>query len=201
MISDWMDFYFFFALGDVIRQPFFREKVQNFFRNPVALLLIIPAFIAVQRYYLTHNLEMLALNNKNAVLPIDFMHRLRDQVDFLFIALVGCLSMIILAFRLEKLRVFSFLRILGYHSLHIYVVHVIISASVRLSLIILFGITNGVVLLICSVLLGIVIPIMFYNLLVKDGPAWFLFTYKRHQEKRNTDVAKKPIAPAAQKLV
>jgi fucose 4-O-acetylase-like acetyltransferase len=198
MVSDWMDFYFFFALGDVIRQPFFKERVQNFFKNPVALLLIIPAFIAVQRYYLTHNLSILAAQNKNAILPTDFMHRVRDQVDFLFIALIGCLSMIILAFRLEQLSILKFLRVIGYHSLQIYVMHVIISAAVRLSLIVLFGITQPLVLLLTAITTGIIIPIVLYNLFMRNGKAWFLFSYKKNEKATTLPAAPQPASPAAQ---
>jgi fucose 4-O-acetylase-like acetyltransferase len=197
MISDWMDFYFFFALGDAIRQPFFKAKVQDFLRNPVALLLIIPAFIAVQRYYLTHNLDILAQNNKGVVLPVDFMVRLRDQIDFLFIALVGCLSMMILSFRLEQLKILKFLRILGFHSLPIYVMHVIISAFMRLSLIVVFGITNPLVLLLCSMTAGIIIPVVLYNLFMRDGGAWFLFSYRAPQQLKKKSFKARAASTAA----
>ena len=46
MLSDWMEFYIFFAIGDTISQLFFHEKVQQFFKNPLTLLFAIPFFIS-----------------------------------------------------------------------------------------------------------------------------------------------------------
>jgi len=179
IMSDWMSFYFFFALGDAFSAIFFHERTQRFFKNWVSLLLIIPIFILAQRYYLDHNLGNALGTDKTYLSKPEFFSHFKDQVDFLFIALIGCLAMFILAFHLQTLRILSFLRILGYHSLHIYVMHVIITASVRLSLIIVFHINNPVLLLTLCIFMGVLIPVLFYNFLVKDGPLWFLFSYKR----------------------
>jgi fucose 4-O-acetylase-like acetyltransferase len=179
MISDWMAFYFFFALGDAINQIFFKEATQKFFRNPLSLLLVIPVFILAQRYYLQNDLANLGANDTAHLSRPDYFNHIRDQVDFLFIALIGCLSIFILAFRLQTMRIFAFLRVLGFHSLYIYVMHVIITAFTRLSLIVLFHITNPYILLFTSIVVGVILPVIIYNLFVKDGPAWFLFTYKR----------------------
>lgn len=179
IMSDWMAFYFFFAIGDALSVIFFHEQTQKFFKSYVSLLLIIPIFILAQRYYLDHDLGNIGATDKLYLSKPDYFKHFKDQVDFLFIALIGCLSMFILSFHLQNLKILSFLRILGYHSLHIYVMHVIITACVRLSLIILFQITDPIVLLLCSITAGIIIPVLFYNYLVKDGPFWFLFSYKK----------------------
>ncbi|MES2881872.1 MAG: hypothetical protein V4676_06980, partial [Bacteroidota bacterium] len=179
---DWMAFYFFFALGDVISQPFFRTRSQRFFNHPLSLILIVPIFILAQRYYLANSLSVLALKNNTFLSRPDYLAHFRDQVDFLFIAMIGCISMFILAFRLQNLKILSFLRVLGYHSLYIYVSHVIITAFIRLSLIIVFETASSVLILCVSIFLGITVPIMFYNLFVKNGPFWWLFSYRR---KRN----------------
>lgn len=179
MMSDWMAFYFFFALGDAFSSIFFQDQTQKFFKSWISLLLIIPIFILAQRYYLDHDLGNFHATDKLYLSKPDYFRHVKDQVDFLFIALVGCLAMFILAFHLQMLKTLSFLRILGYHSLHIYVMHVIITAAVRLSLIILFHITNPIPLLLISIFFGITLPVLFYNFLVKDGPFWFLFSYKK----------------------
>ncbi len=205
MISDWMAFYFFFALGDVISQPFFKTKSQRFFNHPLSLVLIIPIFILAQRYYLANSLSVLALKNNTFLSRPDYLAHFRDQVDFLFIAIIGCISMFILAFRLQNAKILSFLRILGYHSLYIYVSHVIVTAFVRLSLIIVFESADPVIILCISIFLGIVVPIMFYNLLVKNGPLWFLFNYRRKKNKQEATPVSAPqvviAAPAAMPLI
>src|SRR4029079_8721761 len=133
------------------------------FKSYVSLLLIIPIFIIAQRYYLDHNLGDLGVNNESYLSKPNYFKHIKDQVDFLFIALVGCLAMFILAFHLQKLKILSFLRILGYHSLQIYVMHVIVTAFIRLSLIIVFHIKDPVALLFTSIAIGVVVPVLFYN--------------------------------------
>ncbi len=160
MISDWMEFYIFFALGDAVAVFFFKESTQRFLKNPYSLLLITPIFFLTQVYYLAHITEP-------------------GKADFLVIALIGCLSMFILAFRMQSWNVASFLRIIGYHSLYIYVTHVFIAGLVRLSLTKFLHIHNPFILLACGIFFGITIPIIFYNLLILDGPLWFLFSYKK----------------------
>jgi fucose 4-O-acetylase-like acetyltransferase len=90
--------------------------------------------------------------------------------------------MFVLAFRLQDWNALKFLRIFGYHSLYIYVMHVIITAAVRLTLIIIFHVTNPIIILFTSIIFGIIIPIMFYNVLVKNGPLWFLFSFQKKEE-------------------
>ena len=194
IMSDWMAFYFFFALGDTFSTMFFQEQTQKFFKSWISLLLIIPIFILAHRYYLDHDLGNLGITDKLYLSKPDYFKHIKDQVDFLFIALIGCLAMFILSFHLQTLKILSFLRILGYHSLHIYVMHVIITACVRLSLIILFQITDPIVLLICSITAGIILPVLFYNFLVKDGPLWFLFSYRKKKAETLKVTESRPVA-------
>jgi fucose 4-O-acetylase-like acetyltransferase len=196
MLSDWMAFYFFFALGDAISGMFFKEKSLRYFKSPIALVMVIPFFILSQRYYLMH-LADLGVEDKLHLSRPDYFSHFKDQLDFLFIALVGCLSMFILCFRLQSIRFLSFLRILGFHSLYIYVMHVIISASIRLSLIIVFHMKNPIILLFSSMTIGLIIPILFYNYFIKDGPLWFLFSFRKKEEPVGDEI-KIIQAPASQ---
>lgn len=166
MLSDWMEFYLFFALGDAIAPFFFKESTQRFLKNPYTLLLITPVFFLTQVWYLAHYTEP-------------------GKADFLVIALIGCLSMFILAFRMQSWNVLAFLRIVGYHSLYIYVTHVFVAGLVRLSFTKFLGVHNPFILLLSGIFFGITIPIIFYNLLILDGPLWFLFTYKKPQPRPN----------------
>jgi fucose 4-O-acetylase-like acetyltransferase len=164
MISDWMEFYIFFALGDSISTLFFHEKTQRFLQNPWTLLAVIPVFTATQLYYLRNE-------------PV-------SQPEFLAIALIGCFSMFVLAFRMQAWKVFPFLRVLGFHSLFIYVMHVIIAAFVRLFLTRVLGLHNATLLLFFGIAFGVTIPVIFYNLCIKDKPLWFLFTLKKPVKKQ-----------------
>ncbi len=158
MMSDWMRFYIFFAFGDAVSEFFFRASTQRFLKSPWTLLGIAPIFIITQLYYLRHNI---------------------DAMEFLVIALVGCLSMFIVAFRLEIWKVFSFLRVIGYHSIYIYVMHVMVAAGTRIILTRFLGIFNPVILLLSCIISGVILPIIFYNLLIKDNVFWFLFSFRK----------------------
>lgn len=174
MLSDWMEFYIFLVLGESMATFFFQQNTQKVLRKNYLLLMMIPVFIAVQIYYLSND-EYYYIN--------DFY----GKIQFLFIALTGCFSMLLISLKLEKWGILNFLRILGFHSLFIYVMHVFISAFSRIILTKIFLIDNPVVLLLIGIILGVTIPVIIYNTLIKDNILWFLFTYKKpkHHKKAN----------------
>src|SRR5258708_30684020 len=133
MLSDWMEFYLFIALGDAISAYFFREPAQRFLKNPLTLLAVIPLFVLAQLFYLSQE-ESWYLNTN------------LGRLEFLVIALIGCLSMFVLSFRLQSLKILAFLRILGFHSLYIYIMHVIVAAGVRLICTKVLGLHNPSIL-------------------------------------------------------
>ena len=166
MLSDWMHFYIFFALGDVLSVQFFREGAQRLLKNPWTLLAVAPVFVLTQMYYLHLN----SLGNV-------------PEATFLLIALVGCFSMTVLAFRLQSLDILRFLRVLGFHSLYIYVMHVLVAAFVRVVLTRYFHLANPEILLVCGITAGVTIPVIIYNMLIKDNVLWFLFSPKKPAKK------------------
>ena len=161
MISDWMEFYIFYALGDAVSSWFFKDSTQRRLSNPYVLLGITPVFFLTQVYYLAHPQSE------------------PGKADFLAIALIGCLSMFILAFRMQAWNILRFLRVVGYHSLYIYVTHVFVAGLVRLSLTRLLHIHNPFILLATGIFFSVTIPIIFYNLLVVNGPLWWLFSFRK----------------------
>jgi uncharacterized membrane protein YcfT len=176
-----MKFYIFFALGDAIAIVFFKPSTQKNLRNPYTFVLMIPLFALSQLFYMEYLGDNHLLNDISQMTRLDYLDNIKDQVSFLVVALIGCTGMTVLSFQLERWNVLSFLRILGFHSLYIYVMHVIITAFTRLSLIIVFGITNPVVILFTSIIFGVTLPVIFYNFFVKNGFAWFLFGYSRNK--------------------
>ncbi|HLI93348.1 MAG TPA: acyltransferase, partial [Puia sp.] len=102
MMSNWMEFYIFFAIGDTMSTFFFREKVQAFLNHRFTFPALFPVFLLTQFYYLH-----LYLTSPNNIVPLYL---------FLPIALFGCLTMCTLAYRLQSWNVLRFLRVLGYHS-------------------------------------------------------------------------------------
>jgi len=181
IMSDWMEFYIFFAVGDTISALFFQQKAQKFFNNIWTFILIIPFFIAAQLYYLKNDIGYTTLLTNVQSIRENYLSHAWGQMVFLFIAFIGCVTMFKLAFLLQRLQVLSFLRVLGYHSLQIYVMHVIITGCTRILLVKYFDIVNPYVLLFGSIAVGVILPIVIYNLLIKDNVGWFLFSYRRRK--------------------
>ncbi len=179
MLSDWMEFFIFFAIGDIISAAFFHPITQKILKNPYTLLVLIPIFGITQYFYLSN------------VQPYDPL--MRGHLIFLLIALIGCFSMTVLAFRLQHWNILTFLRVLGFHSLYIYVMHVMIAAFVRAICTRVFGIHNSVLLLMIGIFFGVTIPVMIYNLLIKDNVGWFLFTFRKKKQNIETE---RPLKPA-----
>jgi fucose 4-O-acetylase-like acetyltransferase len=181
MLSDWMQFYLFFALGDAVSEFFFNPSFQRFLKKSFSLILIIPLFVAAQLFYLQHGVGQKTLDPGLYYSKFDYAYML-NQVVFFFIAIIGCLTILLLAFKMQSWNRLSFLRILGYHSLYIYVMHVILIGFIRLALINFLGVHDPIVLLVAGIAFGVVSPVMIYNLLIKDNVFWFLFSYKKSKK-------------------
>jgi hypothetical protein len=162
MMSDWMEFYVFFALGDNIKEVVLKKENEKRFSSFWFLLAVIPVFAAAQLYYLYRG-------------ELFFMTSWRGKLEFLFIALGGCFTMFLAAQLLQRLNTVSYLRVVGYHSLYIYVMHVLIAAPVRVILTKVFHIYNPAILVASGIFISITICISFYNLFVKNNWLWFLF--------------------------
>jgi fucose 4-O-acetylase-like acetyltransferase len=174
MISDCMEFYLFFAIGDIFSTFLFSKRVQQVGSRVSSLAVVVPVFILVQVYYLQYPEEY-------------FLADIRGRIEFIFISLIGCFSMFVLALNIENIRLLSFLRVIGYHSLYIYVMHVFVAALVRVILMKGLHISNALLLLPGGILLSIVVCIVFYNLAVKNGYLWFLFSFKRPVVQKTPD--------------
>lgn len=179
MISDWMEFYIFFVIGDAVSQLIFKESVQRYFSHVPSFILIIPLFIVAQVFYLKHDIGENTLLTNLQEIKANYLNHIAGQIKFLFIALVGCITMFHLAFLMQRFKLLSFLRVLGYHSLYIYVMHVIVTGFVRMVFPPMLGIYNPAIILFSGIFLGILIPIIVYNTLIKNNAGWFLFSFKK----------------------
>ena len=163
IISDWMEFYLYFALGDMFSNFFFKEKIQTLFRQNYFLSIIIPLFIVTQIFYLSQD-------------EFYYRDKLAGQTEFILISVIGCICMFAFAFWLQHKKILVFLRIVGFHSLFIYVLHVLASALIRLVFTKAFGIYDPTILLLSGIIFGVILPIIFYNLFVNKNILWFLFS-------------------------
>jgi fucose 4-O-acetylase-like acetyltransferase len=180
MISNWMRFYIFLVLGDNLSQFILKEEIKNKLQRIGYFLVAIPFFIAAQYYYFNYiGVRSLENDATSFALQTNFGGYVFNELSFLLTSIIGCTTFIFFAFLLEKWNCFKWLRVIGFHSLYIYIMHVIIVAFMRMILTKFFGADNYIVILLTGIFFGVTIPVIFYNLIGKKY-LWFLFSPKKY---------------------
>jgi fucose 4-O-acetylase-like acetyltransferase len=177
ILSNWMRFYIFLVIGETLSVYILKKEVQDRLKNPLFFLLSIPVFITAQFCYFQY-IGVRSLENTSANLITNYFPFFFNEIGFLIISLVGCTTFVLLSFLIEKLNRFNWLRIVGFHSLYIYIMHVIVVASLRTFLMKSLNVNNYVTLLVFTISIGVIFPIMFYNLIGKKY-LWFLFSIEK----------------------
>jgi fucose 4-O-acetylase-like acetyltransferase len=171
-IPDLLHYYIFFFIGDAIA-PFIWKKENIKYLSSLKILIPIALFFFLAHYYYTY---------ENSVHHKGYYVEFYMPASFLVIALSGCALTVLLSFILQRFNVLKFLRVIGFHSLYIYLMHVIFTGSVRVLVTKLLHINNIPVLLLFSVITGVTLPILIYNFLIKNG-MWWCFTLQKPQKK------------------
>ena len=179
-LTDIFFFYLFFAVGDAVSglmlEPANFSKIASY----KSLLLIAPLFIVLQHYF-----TYLNLSNNN-----DYYVQNYQPSLFALSAIVGGGFVICISFLLQKSNKLRFLRVVGYHSLYIYVTNLMVTAATRVIMVKVFHVESVPVLLAIGTVAGIVIPIVFYNVMMKAG-AWWLFTLRKPAREKKAKKAGK----------
>lgn len=177
MMSNWMRFYIFLVIGDTLSHFILKKEVQEQLKKPLYFFAFIPVFLVAQLYYF-NVIGVHSLENDSASLQSNQIIYLLQQLGFLLISLVGCTTLILLSFLLEKWNPSKWLRIIGFHSLYIYIMHVIVVGFVRSLFIRYLHLSDYIIVLPAAIILGVIVPIIFYNLIGKKY-LWFLFYIRR----------------------
>lgn len=168
VITDVMHYYIFFALGSLLSKPLMlpditKQLTQIKYMVPLSILFVVTHYIFFtinyskgKDFYVEHYMPLL----------------------FLLVSLTGCAFIILVSMYLEKWKVLRFLRIVGYHSMYIYVVHLIVLGGTRILFLNILHIHNIPLLMLIAITLATIVPIILYNVLSKSG-AWWLFTLKK----------------------
>ncbi|HUR12039.1 MAG TPA: acyltransferase [Flavitalea sp.] len=173
LLFDIFFFYFFFAIGDLLADFILNTRNYKLLTSRWLFLAILPLFAILQHYFTRLNL----------VANDDYFVQYHRPLLYILCALVGGAFIVNISFILQKMDVGRLLRVIGYHSLFIYVMHLMVTSLTRIVMTKVFLITNVPVLLITGMLLGIIVPIMFYNVALRNG-AWWLFSLKRKSPER-----------------
>lgn len=161
---DILYYYIYYSIGDMISSTLLNKQFLRYFSSEYLSLIIIPFFVFSQWYFVNH-------------LDMQYVH----IFEFSIIALIGCLFMINICFVLQKHNILNWLRIVGYHSLYIYVMQVIVASAARSFFVDIIGIKSTPILLAIDLPLSIAICIILYNLAMR-WKLWFLFSLNKKEE-------------------
>ena len=126
------------------------------------------SFLFIQYLFTTINLD--AKNN--------YYVENKMPLFFLVVALVGCAISIALSFSLKKYEKMRFLRVVGYNSVHIYCLQIIVMSVARQFYMNVLHIKHVPTLALLILASGVILPMIFYNLCLRIN-AWWLFTLKK----------------------
>ncbi|HVW99584.1 MAG TPA: acyltransferase [Candidatus Babeliaceae bacterium] len=160
---DLLYYYLFYALGDLISIYLLKNSLYNIFGSWKTFFTLLPIFTVSQWYFINHE-------------SVQYTH----IYVFAFIALSGCAFMLNICFKLQKWGRLTFLKIIGYYSLYVYVMHVMIVSFFRSFFTNIVGIHSVAFLLILNLSLGIGLSIIIYNFAIRSG-LWFLFTLDKNR--------------------
>jgi len=168
---DILQYYVFFALGDLISNTIRKKENNHYFASFALLLILLPLFFLVQYNFAAINIE----HGSNYYVE----HKM--PLFFVVIALVGCALSINISFILGKYNLVGYLKIIGYHSIHIYCMQIILMATTRTLLLRVFDNIPAPLALTLIIVAGLMLPILFYNMLMTLN-CWWLFSPKKTME-------------------
>jgi fucose 4-O-acetylase-like acetyltransferase len=183
-ILDIFFYYIFFAVGDLFSKMILDVKNYKLFSSTKTFLIFAPLFIALEFFFTKINM---AHGIESGYRQPDYYVQNQLPAFFLIVGLIGGAFLIHCSFLLQKANILKFVRVVGYHSLYIYAIHLAVTASTRIFFRHVVHFDNFFFLLFLSTILGIVVPIIFFNVTDRLG-MWWLFTLKNP----NTDKAHHP---------
>ena len=173
LIHDALYYYFFYAVGDNISEKTLNLGNVKHYSSLILLSILVPLFILSQTFFLQHPMDF-GISRPNG---INIGNHLVYYYLFIIITIIGCAFLTNISFILQRFAALKFLRVVGYHSLYIYVIHLSLMFIIRMLFTRVLHITNVPIMLFSSLFIGIPISIMLYNTILRLG-GWFLFTYE-----------------------
>ncbi len=170
-LNDVLKYYLFFGIGTLAAPHIFADQGIDRLLKPVIILPLLLSFFSLQ--YLFTELNQQA----------NSYYFVENHMAYLFlpVALVGCTVSIIFSAWLKRTNMLQGLRVIGYHSVHIYCMQIICMSVTRLVCIKFFPNMNSLLISVFMLLIGLGLPIIIYRIGLRIG-VWHLFTLKKPQE-------------------
>lgn len=166
MLQDTTRFYVYLVFGSII-SDFILSKDNFKLFSSVKLLIPLAILAFLSQYYLFEHLHLYRLEMSIDLKGLTLQHVLLHfwgMLRFTTIVMIGC------AFALNACAIFErfgkavFMRVLGYHSLYIYLMHVLIAVGLRMVFVDFLHYTNAYILLPLLIIVGMIGSTMIYNL-------------------------------------
>lgn len=169
-LTDIFEYYIFFATGDFISKFMLSSKGRSYFTSAKVYIPLLLVFLALQFYATEINLG----NNSSGMAYVE------KKFPFLFLtqAFIGCAMSMSISFLLQKHQKLIFLRVIGFHSLFIYCMQIIVMNFIRILFSEILGVKSVPTTFILTWVLGIALPIIIYNLSLRLH-LWWLYTFFR----------------------
>lgn len=178
MIQDTTRFYVYLVFGSLISNFILSEKnfklissARMFF--PLLLLMFFSQYYLFKHQYL-YRLEM-----RYDMDQLNWVHILAHfggMLKFSAIVMIGCTFVLNVCAILQKVGKITFIRVVGYHSLYIYILHVLLVVFCRMIFVNLFDYENAFVILPVQIITAMICSVIIYNLCRNSGLN-FLFEY------------------------
>ncbi len=167
-ISDICFFYLFFAVGDAISRWVLNPEKFHMLRSGKVLLPLMAVFVLVQYFFTEINLSH----------QDDYYVQKQLPHLFALCALIGGAFIVGLSLLLQYTGKLKFLRVIGYHSLFIYVMNLLATAGTRIIMTKYLSFVPLEWSLLIGTIAGVILPLMAYNIIIRLG-GWWLFTFKK----------------------
>ncbi len=171
IFPDIFHYYIYFCIGDIISGFIFKKEITKIILSPKWLISSIIVCVALQTIFSMVNLSHGDDNYININMPLLLLP----------ISLSGCFLMVQLSQVLQKKNIVKWLRVIGYHSLYIYLMHLMVIAAMRILLMRILHLQYIPLVMFIGISLGVIIPVIIYNLCIRVG-AWWLFSLKKPSE-------------------
>lgn len=169
-VTDILQFYIFFAIGDLMSGVLHNEEIRQKAGTWKVFFPLVTVFLISQYIFATINLRPSAegINYVEHKMPFFYF----------FEAMIGCALSVNVSFLLQRYGSAKVLQLIGYHSLYIYCMQMIVMDLIRIFFNRLLDVNNVPVLVLMIWMGGIVVPMVFYQLCQKYH-LWWLFTLKK----------------------
>jgi fucose 4-O-acetylase-like acetyltransferase len=198
MLQEFSIYYLYLAMGTMLSSVVLNHENDRLFGSPKVFLILLPFFVISQIYFIHHEgMDPFFMEpDKSGFTWIWLLQKDWVILRYFLIVMIGSMLMVNICFFLQKADKLRILRVIGFHSLYIYLLHMVLVVALRNGFIHLFHYTNSTVILFSQIVFACVGGVMIYNV-CKHRHLNFLFEYDMNDLKKLLHIS--PGVPQIQK--